>query len=237
MDNNEGKIFWIEDDDYYIDINGNRYSRNKWRKEEMEEIVKSNKDCYGCCDCCMCTGCIECDNCVDSFFSKYCSNSMRLIYCENCHNCTDCENCSNCKNCERCEKCKNCEKCERCEECNNCRKGKCLTNKDRTQGEELKKQLMEKAEKEQNIYREWLLAQEPEEILQHTYEYTMREDILLKLNDMELDKAQLKELLKSPDLMDGIYQRYTKFDTKYMELIEESVKQHAKPIQHEEELE
>lgn len=237
MDNNEGKIFWIEDDDYYIDINGNRYSRNKWRKEEMEEIVKSNKDCYGCCDCCMCTGCIECDNCVDSFFSKYCSNSMRLIYCENCHNCTDCENCSNCKNSERCEKCKNCEKCERCEECNNCRKGKCLTNKDRTQEEELKKQLMEKAEKEQNIYREWLLAQEPEEILQHTYEYTMREDILLKLNDMELDKAQLKELLKSPDLMDGIYQRYTKFDTKYMELIEESVKQHAKPIQHEEELE
>ena len=97
--------------------------------------------------------------------------------------------------------------------------------------EDLKKQLMKKAEKEQSIYREWLLSQEPEEILNHTYEYTMREDILLKLNDMELDKAQLKELLKSPDLMDGIYQRYTKFDTKYMELIEESVKQHAKPIQ------
>lgn len=102
--------------------------------------------------------------------------------------------------------------------------------------EDLKKQLMKKAEKEQSIYREWLLSQEPEEILNHTYEYTMREDILLKLDEMEFDETQLKELLKVPDLMDSIYQKYTKFDTEYMELIEESVRQQARPIRHEEEL-
>jgi hypothetical protein len=39
--------------------------------------------------------------------------------------------------------------------------------------------LYEKMKAEQDKYRDWLLHQEPPEILNHTYEYTMREDIIL----------------------------------------------------------
>ena len=39
--------------------------------------------------------------------------------------------------------------------------------------------LYEKMKAEQDKYRGWLLHQEPSEILNHTYEYTMREDIVL----------------------------------------------------------
>ena len=39
--------------------------------------------------------------------------------------------------------------------------------------------LYEKMKAEQDKYRDWLLHQEPSEILNHTYEYTMREDIVM----------------------------------------------------------
>ena len=47
--------------------------------------------------------------------------------------------------------------------------------------EELNTALYEKMFSEQETYRAWLLAQPPEEILNHTYEYTVREDILMSL--------------------------------------------------------
>ncbi len=40
-------------------------------------------------------------------------------------------------------------------------------------------QLYEKMEDEQEHYREWLLGLPPEEIINHTREYTIREDILM----------------------------------------------------------
>lgn len=39
--------------------------------------------------------------------------------------------------------------------------------------------LYDKMKAEQDKYRDWLLSQPPEEILNHTYEYTMREDIVM----------------------------------------------------------
>ena len=39
---------------------------------------------------------------------------------------------------------------------------------------------------EQDKYRDWLLSQPPEEILNHTYEYTMREDIVMCMEELEL---------------------------------------------------
>ena len=40
--------------------------------------------------------------------------------------------------------------------------------------------LYEKMKAEQDKYRGWLLHQEPSEILNHTFEYTMREDIVME---------------------------------------------------------
>ena len=50
--------------------------------------------------------------------------------------------------------------------------------------------LYEKMEAEQQQYREWLLTQPPDEILNHTYEYTMRQDILMAMEEMGLSDKQ-----------------------------------------------
>ena len=55
--------------------------------------------------------------------------------------------------------------------------------------------LVEKMSAEQDKYRAWLVAQPPEEILNHTSEYTTREDILMAMEFAELTKAQVKALL------------------------------------------
>ena len=62
--------------------------------------------------------------------------------------------------------------------------------------EELNTALYKKMFAEQEQYKEWLLTQPPDEILNHAYEYTTREDILLSLeNSNEKDfygEPQLK---------------------------------------------
>ena len=46
--------------------------------------------------------------------------------------------------------------------------------------------LYEKMAAEQDKYRDWLKSQPPEEILHHTYEYTIREDIVMAMEELEL---------------------------------------------------
>lgn len=64
--------------------------------------------------------------------------------------------------------------------------------------EQLNTALYEKMFAEQETYRAWLLSQPPEEILNHTYEYTVREDILMSMEYHDLPDAQAKALLFSP---------------------------------------
>ena len=59
-------------------------------------------------------------------------------------------------------------------------------------------QLCEKMRVEQSAYCLWLTAQPPEEILHHAYEYSVREDIILATEEMNLTHAQVRALLKSP---------------------------------------
>ncbi len=42
-------------------------------------------------------------------------------------------------------------------------------------------------------YRAWLLSQPPEEILKHTYEYTVREDILMSLENNDLSDSHTNQ--------------------------------------------
>ena len=46
--------------------------------------------------------------------------------------------------------------------------------------------LYEKMAAEQDKYRDWLKSQPPEKILHHTYEYTVREDIVMAMEELEL---------------------------------------------------
>ena len=61
---------------------------------------------------------------------------------------------------------------------------------------ELNKVLYQKMFAEQETYREWLLSQPSEEILNHAYEYTVREDIWQTVADRvksEVQKQKKKE--------------------------------------------
>ena len=58
--------------------------------------------------------------------------------------------------------------------------------------------LYEKMKAEQDKYRDWLLHQEPSEILDHTCEYTMREDIVMCMEELELEPEKARALLRSP---------------------------------------
>ncbi len=61
---------------------------------------------------------------------------------------------------------------------------------------ELNTALYQKMFAEQETYREWLLSQPSEEILNHTYEYTVREDIWQTVADrakFEVQKQKKKE--------------------------------------------
>ena len=76
--------------------------------------------------------------------------------------------------------------------------------------EELNTALYEKMFAEQETYRAWLLSQPPEEILNHTYEYTVRENILMSLEYHDLPDAQVRALLKSSRIV-GALQRAKPF--------------------------
>ena len=72
--------------------------------------------------------------------------------------------------------------------------------------------LYEKMAAEQDKYRDWLKSQPPEEILHHTYEYTVREDIVMAMEELELTDAQAQALLESPSPLEDVYRYFEKLE-------------------------
>ena len=89
------------------------------------------------------------------------------------------------------------------------------------------KLLYEKMRAEQDKYRGWLLAQEPSEILNHTYEYTMREDIVMCMEELELSQKQAKALYKSRCPLNDVYEESRDRDAGYMDTIRDSIETEA----------
>ena len=96
--------------------------------------------------------------------------------------------------------------------------------------EELNTQLYEKMKDEQDKYREWLLTQPPAEILNHTYEYTIREDIVMCMEKAELAPKQAKALLKSPCPLGDCYEVFNKLEDGHMDDIRDSIDSMANRI-------
>lgn len=79
--------------------------------------------------------------------------------------------------------------------------------------EELNTALYEKMFAEQQRYREWLLSQPPDEILNHCYEFTVREDIVLALEYHDLSDKQCKALLQSRSPLADVFKDFEKRET------------------------
>ena len=90
--------------------------------------------------------------------------------------------------------------------------------------------LYQKMFAEQETFRDWLKDQPPEEILNHAYEYTIREDILLSLEYHDLTDAQADALMKSPSPLADVFKDFEKLETNHMETVWDCLENRADTI-------
>ena len=93
--------------------------------------------------------------------------------------------------------------------------------------EELNTALYQKMFDEQEAYRSELLSMPPEQILEHAYAYTVREDILLSMEYNDLSDSRAKELLKSKTPLADIFSKWENHETDYMGEIRDMIESHA----------
>ncbi len=93
--------------------------------------------------------------------------------------------------------------------------------------EQLNKALYEKMSAEQERYRHNLLGQTPEEILNHVFEYSAREDILMEISAQALPAPLAEALLKSPFPLADIYKDFRNTETNQMEVVADCIKERA----------
>ena len=96
--------------------------------------------------------------------------------------------------------------------------------------EEMHTALYEKFSAEQDNYRAWLSKQTPEEIIQHSYEYTVREDIVMMMEDAEFSPQQAAALLWKGTTLSDICKDFTKVETGYMDILRDTVENRANDI-------
>ena len=73
-------------------------------------------------------------------------------------------------------------------------------------------------------------TQPPEEILNHTYEYTMREDIVMCMEELELSPKQAKALLRSLCPLDDVYKEFKDREVEHMDTIRDSIETRANDV-------
>ena len=92
--------------------------------------------------------------------------------------------------------------------------------------ENMNEALYEKMKAEQNDFRKFLLSLPPEEILNHAYEYTIREDILsIVENSDSLSEKEVKGLLSSRCPITDVYRRFNKYDYNVMDNIRNCIRE------------
>ena len=97
--------------------------------------------------------------------------------------------------------------------------------------EELNTALYKKMFAEQDKFRDWLKSQPSAEVLNHAYEYTVREDILLSLEYNDLTDIQAAALLASPSPLADIYQEFDRMESSHMEEIWSCIESRADAMQ------
>lgn len=86
--------------------------------------------------------------------------------------------------------------------------------------EQLNDKLCEKVTVEMESYRNWMLQQSREEILEHTFEYSTKMDIcisLMETDQEDLSEIQLATLLASPCPLADIYKEYCNSERNHLD--------------------
>ena len=93
--------------------------------------------------------------------------------------------------------------------------------------EKLNKALYDKMAAEQERFKHELLGQTPEEVLNHAYEYAMREDILMEMEALDLPAPQAAALLASPFPLADVYKDFRNMETVHMNDVRECIEARA----------
>ena len=94
--------------------------------------------------------------------------------------------------------------------------------------EELNTALYEKLFAEQQDFKGWLIKQPPEEILNHAYEYVIREDIVIEMEYHDLTDAEAKALLADEKPLQAIFSVYENTEGGHMDEIRNCIESRAK---------
>ena len=96
--------------------------------------------------------------------------------------------------------------------------------------EKLNDALYEKMAAEQEQYRQGLLGKTAEEALNHAYEYTIREDILMEMEFLELPAPLAAALLESPSPLADIFKDFRDMETGHMDHVRECIEGRAESL-------
>ncbi len=87
--------------------------------------------------------------------------------------------------------------------------------------------LQDKMSAELDTFRDWLLTRSPAEILEHTFEYTAKTDIVLLMDNVELSNKRLNALLSSPCPLEDVYKEFRDMDTSLTDTIQTCMEDRA----------
>ena len=68
------------------------------------------------------------------------------------------------------------------------------------------------------------------QVLNHAYEYTVREDIVMAMEELELTATQAQALLDSPTPLADVYRYFEKLETGHMDVIRDSIENRANDV-------
>lgn len=87
----------------------------------------------------------------------------------------------------------------------------------------LKSLLYQRLEDEFKSYIDWYLTLPKENMLNHAYEYSIKQDILCAMEYYDVSEDDCISLLRSHSPLNDIYEQYNKLETGYMDDIRYSI--------------
>ena len=96
--------------------------------------------------------------------------------------------------------------------------------------EELNLELYRRLLSEQDSFRDELLSLPPEQILSRAYEYAVREDIVMSLEENDLSGRQARALLTSEHPLQDVFLRWENSESSHMEEIRSVIESEANSV-------
>lgn len=89
--------------------------------------------------------------------------------------------------------------------------------------EELNTKLYRQMSDEFEKYKDGLLSMPSAEILEHAYAYTVKQDIVLAMEELDLSDKQCKALLSENSPLEKVFERWENHESHYMDDIRDMI--------------